>query len=191
MSNRAFVDPLKKLTVKPPSARRLELESQDVRADAVTNDILKLVTQEDYPKAAEHLKSFLELRPEYPQFKQRSERYISYAIDLVNGIKAKRNLAGVKQLASAKQQELYDKALAHFDDLRKTLKKVERIEHEVKLEDMRSTIWVVRAFGYCMLAILIFFFLLEVSQGVLEGANVVADDIISNAVDKLFDTLGI
>lgn len=193
MANRAFVDPLKKLQVEAPSAqpRRLEIAPNDIRAEQVTHSILKHVTQEDYPKAIEQLKAFLELRPEYPQFKVRSERYITYGIDLINGIKAKRNLAGVKQLASAKQQELYDKALDHFADLRKTLKKVERIEQEVKLEDIRSTIWVVKALGYCTFAILLLFFFIEISQGVLEGANIIADDVISDLVDKLFDSLGI
>ncbi len=195
MANRAFIDPLKKLGAAPPPSssqtRKLEVAREDVRAEMVTHNILKLVSAEDYPRAIEQLKAFLELRPEYPQFKARSERYITYGIDLINGIKAKRNLASVKQLASAKQQELYDKALAHFDDLRKTLKKVERIEHEVKLEDIKSTIWVVKALGYCVFAILLFFFVVEISQGVLEGANVVADDVISDLVDKLFNSLGI
>ncbi len=194
MANRAFLDPLKKMGGAPPSGmqvRKLEIASQDVRAEMVTHNILKLVSAEDYPHAIEQLKAFLELRPEYPQFKVRSERYITYSIDLINGIKAKRNLANVKQLASAKQQELYDKALGHFDDLRKTLKKIERIEHEVKLEDIKSTIWVVKALGYCVFAILLFFFFLELSQGVLEGANIVVDDVVSDLVDRLFNMLGI
>lgn len=194
MANRAYVDPLKNLAIEQPSAKqasRLEIAHREIRAESVTNSILKLVTTEDYPKAIEQLNFFLELRPDYPQFKVRSERYVTYAIDLVNGIKAKRNLAGVKQLASAKQQELYDKALAHFDDLRRTLKKVERIEREVKLEDIRSTIWVIKSLGYCTFAILLFFFAVEVSQGVLEGANVLADNYISDLVDKIFDSLGI
>lgn len=195
MANRAFVDPLKKMGAAQLTSgvqpRKLEIAQQDIRAEMVTHNILKLVSAEDYPRALEQLKAFLELRPEYPQFKVRSERYITYAVDLINGIKAKRNLAGVKQLASAKQQELYDKALGHFDDLRKTLKKVERIEHEVKLEDIKSTVWVVKALGYCIFAILLFLFAVEISQGVLEGANVVADDIISDLVDRLFNKLGI
>jgi hypothetical protein len=171
--------------------KKFDANAHEHRAEWLGQNILKAVSKEDYNAAAELIKKLDGLHPEYPQFKIKTERYVSYAIDLVNGIKNKRNLANVKQLASAKQKELYDRALSHFEDLKHTLKKVEHIEHEVRLDDIRSTIWVVKALVHCTLAILVFFFLLEFSNGVFQSATAVADDYVNQLVDKTFDYLGI
>jgi hypothetical protein len=91
----------------------------------------------------------------------------------------------------AKQQELFESALSHFDDLRVTLKKIEQIEAEVRLEDVRSTVWVVKAVVYSVSALLLVGFLLEISRGVLPAAEVVLESAASDGTNWLFDKVGI
>ena len=152
--------------------------------------ILSRIARENYDGAIEDLKSYIESKNEYPQFKVRSERYLNYAIDLVNAIRAKRSFPGVQHLSMSKQQELFDRAMEHFEDLKVTLKKVDAIEREVRLEDVRSTVMFVKAAIYCVFAIVILAFLLEASHGLLPTIGVVVDDTFGSLVNWLFDKAG-
>lgn len=153
--------------------------------------ILSNVASEHYQKALDELELYTNSHADYPQFKQRAERYLSYAGDLINAIRAKRSFPGMQHLSMSKQQELHDRAMTHFDDLKATLKKVEKIEAEVHLEDVRSTVWVVKAIVYCLFALLVLGFLLEVSRGLLPAANVVVDDAFGTFTNAIFDKLGL
>jgi hypothetical protein len=160
------------------------------KVDSFRHTILSLVADEDYANAIKELKLYIDSKPEFPQFKERSERYISYSIDLINGIRAKRSFPGIKQLAMSKQQELYDRAVHHFEDLNVTLRKVDQIDNEVRLEDIRSTVWVVKAVVHSTLAILVLAFLLEMSKGILGAAGVLADDLFGKITNTIFNYLG-
>jgi hypothetical protein len=74
--------------------------------------------------------------------------------------------------------------------LKATLRKVERIEAEVRLDDVRSTVWVVKASIYCIFALLVLGFLLELSRGVLPAATIVVDDAFGHVTNAVFDKLG-
>lgn len=159
--------------------------------DSLRRAVLTLVGEERYESAVEELRTCIDSKPEYPQFKVRCERYVDYAVGLVNGIKAKRSFPGVQMLAMAKQQELYERAMSHFNDLRVTLKKIEQIDHEVRLEDIRSTVWVVKAVVYSITAVLALAFLIEISRGVMGAANLVLEGAASDSTNWIFDKLGL
>lgn len=171
---------------------QMQASAKDVgQVDSFRHTILSYVASENYVRAVDELKNYTQVKKDYPQFKARASRYINYAIDLVNAIKAKRSFPGVQHLAMAKQQELYDRAMEHFEDLKATLKKIEQIDGEVRLEDVRSTVWVVKALIYCVFAILILAFLLEASRGVLPSVMILVDDMFGDLSNWLFDTLGL
>ena len=159
--------------------------------DSIRSIILSNVAAENYPLAITEIKRFAESKDEYPQFRVRSERYLSYACDLVNAIRAKRSFPGLQHLSMSKQQDLYDRAMSHFEDLKVTLKKVEQIEKEVVLDDVRSTVWVVKAIIFCVFAIFALGFFIELSRGVLPSANIVADDYFGQFTNFIFDKIGI
>jgi thiamine kinase-like enzyme len=158
--------------------------------DTMRHTIISLVANENYQRAIEELHKFVESKSDFPQFQEKTQRYIQYAVDLINATKAKRSFPGLQHLAMSKQQELFDRAMDHFDDLKLTLKKVEKIEKDAKLEDLRSTIWVIKAMIYCCFLLLAMAFLIEVSRGVLPAASIVVDDLFGTLTNKLFDLLG-
>ncbi len=151
------------------------------------NEILSHVTEERYEKAIQKVGLALESKPEYPEFKVRSEKYIRYSIELISAIQAKRNFPGWSALHTSKQKELFERALLHFEDLKATLEKIENIESEVRMEDNRSTVWVVWATCWCVSALLVFMVIVELTQGVFPSLNVVVDSATSSMVDLLFD----
>lgn len=155
--------------------------------DLVRNVILGHITEERYDIAIDALNNYLLSKPEYPEFKERSERYIRYSIELIHAIRTKRSFPGWNALNMSKQKELFEKALMHFEDLKLTLGKVDVIEREVRIEDVRSTVWVVQAFVYCVGALLFFAVLRELTGGVIPSANVVVESTSSEVVDFIFD----
>jgi len=171
---------------------KISLDKREMgRADTLRYNVLVFVVEENYDRAAHELKNFLEIDSAYPNFKRRIERYVNHAVDLVNAIKAKRRFPGVHSLTMAKQQEIVDKFHDHFHELQTVLKRIERIEKEIKVDDVRSTILVVRAVVNAAFAIAILAFFLEGSKGLIMDAVVVADDAVLSTTDFIFDKLGI
>jgi hypothetical protein len=171
-------------------SERMRASVRDGSANSVRAQILTMVANENYNKAVEELKAYAESKHEFPQFRVRAERYLAYAVDLIHAIKAKRSFPGLQHLSMSKQQELYDRAMEHFDDLKATLRKVDHIEREVKLDDVRSTVWVVKALIYSVFAVLVLAFMLELSRGVLPAATIVVDDVFGNIINFIFDKIG-
>lgn len=169
---------------------RMRASLNDGGRDGARSRVLSAVASENYEGAQAALSAYENSRDEYPQFKARTERYFSYARDLVNAIRAKRSFPGLQHLSMSKQQDLYDRAMTHFEDLKATLRKCEQIEAEVRLDDVRSTVWVVKALIYSVFAVLILGFLLELSRGVLPAASIVVDDAFGRLINILFDKLG-
>jgi hypothetical protein len=172
-------------------AAKMRASVQDAgHVDGLRATILSRVASENYDGAIDDIKSYIDAKSDYPQFKARAERYLNYAVDLVNAVKAKRSFPGMQHLSMSKQQELFDRAMEHFEDLKVTLKKVEQIETEVRLDDVRSTVWVIKAMVYCVFGLLVLAFLMEVSRGVLPSAAIVVDDTFGNAINFIFDKIG-
>ncbi len=185
---------ISKNTVRKPNKlkQKFQISVSDLgNPDSIKSNILTHVMAEDYQRAIDDLKEFAESKSDYPKFKVRTSRYINYCIDLVHGIKAKRSFPGIGSLAMSKQKELFEKAMRHVEDLKATLGKIEKIEKEVKLEDIRSTVWVIKAAVYCLFAFLVMAFLLEVSRGALPAAVSLVESYSGDATNWLFNTLGI
>ncbi len=160
------------------------------RPDSLRRNILQKVSGEHYQNAIDLLKEYKTIHPQFPDFIVHAERYLDYAVDLVNGIKAKRSFPGIANLPMNKQEELFTRAYDHFEDLKATLRRVEKAELEVRLVDRRSTIWVLQAFVHSTSAIVILGLILEVYRGTLGTAGVVIDDALEKITAIIFGYLG-
>lgn len=159
-------------------------------ADTLRYNVICFVVEENYEKAIDELRRFQAADSPYPGFQERIERYISHAVDLVNAIRAKRKFPGVHSLTMAKQQELNDRFHEHFNELQYVLKKIEKIQNELKLEDVRSTVIVLKAIINAAFAIAICAFLLEAFTGLGNTAWLVANDILEKTTAWIFHVIG-
>lgn len=167
--------------------RKLSAESDDLgKVDSLRYRVLNYVSGENYQKGIDLLIEAIDSHPEYPKFKPKSQRYLNYGVDLINGIKAKRSFPGMSNLPANKQEELFDRAAEHFDDLKVTLKRVERIELEVRIEDKRASIWIVKAFIYCSIAVASLGCFLEIQRGAMSSAMILIDDAFTKATNYIF-----
>lgn len=169
----------------------LGLEKTDFgKPDSLRYKVLHMVLQEGYDNAINELKNFTESDSEYPKFKEKVERYISHCVDLVYAIKAKRNFPGMSSLTRAKQQELMEKFKEHYKELQVMLRKIEKVESDLRIEDARSTIYVIRALWLASLSLVVIWFVTEVFRGLALTSTVVFDDLITKTTDFLFGLIG-
>ncbi|WP_413942650.1 hypothetical protein [Bdellovibrio sp. HCB-162] len=160
------------------------------KPDSLRFNILTWVLDERYDKAIEELKGFLEKPSEYPNFQSKITRYIHHGVDLIYAIKAKRSFPGINSLTRAKQQELREKFKEHFKELQYILKIVEKIHSDLRIQDVRSTIYVVRALWFAALGIVILAFWLDVFHGLAKTSYLVFDDIFGQVANFLAEKIG-
>jgi hypothetical protein len=153
-------------------------------------EILMKVIQENYGGALADLNELIHGPSEYPDFREKTERYVQHAIELVQAIKAKRNFAGMDSLTSAKQQELVDQFKSQIKVLQNTLKTVEKIQGDLRVQDVRTTIYVVQAFWYAMLSLTVFAFILDLFSGLLGTTLVAGDGFLSDIAHFIATKVG-
>ena len=160
------------------------------RPDSLRYNILTWVLAERYDKSIEELKDFLEKPSDYPNFKGKITRYIHHSIDLIYAIKAKRSFPGINSLTRAKQQELREKFKEHYKELQYILKIIEKIQGDLRIEDVRSTIYVVRAMWFAVVGVILLGFWLDIVHGLLTTSMVVFDDAFGRLANLLADKIG-
>lgn len=161
------------------------------RVDGLRYTILSLVVDGRYNAGCKELEEYVEAKTEFKAYQKRAQKYIRYCQDIIRAIETKRNFPGLSAMSLSKQQEIYDRVIVHFDELKKTLNRLERIEREYKLGDVRSTMWVVRVL--MNVTIFFFFFLLiaDFSGGISHSFEKVFDAITYDFTSKVVKLLNL
>lgn len=154
--------------------------------DTVRFNVLTFVVNEEYERAVHYLKDYLDRDSDYPNYRERIERYIHHAIDLVFAIKNKRNFPGMSLLGKSKQNELREKYRDHFYELKSVMKKIETCLEELRLNDIKSTTMIVRSFWLSAIAIFISAFLIEMFKGLGLTVMVVSEEYANKFIDFIF-----
>ena len=80
------------------------------------------------------------------------------------------------QLAVSKQQEIYEGIRSYVRLLKKQLKNVEGVEFSLRVDDVRSTVWVLKTSSYCVASIVGLQFLIEALTGYHQTFLIVTSD---------------
>lgn len=169
----------------------MESQRQDQgRMDSVRASILGAIVGERYDGAKAELTDYVEMRTNFPEFQFRANRYVQHCCDLIQAIQTKRNFPGLAALSLAKQQEIHEKVLEHFEELKQNLKHLERVEREFRLSDVRSTVWVLRTASQVVGAILAVAFLLDLKSGMFSSAIKVVDSTMDIASTWVVNLIG-
>lgn len=166
-------------------------ESELGRYGGLRRTILGFVVSERYDDAKEQLAGYVETKSiDYPSLGTRAEKFVKHGIELIQAIQTKRNFPGMGSLSLSKQQELNERVLTHFEELKQTLKTIERAEKEIQLSDHRSTAWVVRVFMHCLLVLLTVGFLISIKDGLWYSSVVVFEALVQDFATKVETLLG-
>lgn len=158
------------------------------KIDSLRHTILKSVVIGDYEGAERDLTRYITLKSHYPSFKSRTVQHFQHTSELLNAIRAKRNFPGLASMTVARQQEMLDNVTGHFDDLKNTLKHIERVAKDCALEDLRSTAWALRTICYTIIAVVGVSFLMDFNQS-LGQPMVAVYDSMATSLWKMFEHL--
>ncbi|MCB0391094.1 MAG: hypothetical protein KDD58_07380 [Bdellovibrionales bacterium] len=154
---------------------------------SLKHTVLNYVVEGDYNAAKSTLTDYIELQREYPNFFKRARAYIDHCFDVIQAIKSKRDFPGKHLLPMSKQQELMEKVVDHFEELKHYLNRIEIAQKDAKLEDLRSTVWVIKAFTYCLFIIVLVIFVRYAAMSILSSFDYVIDDTTNDIVNWFFD----
>ncbi len=170
---------------------KLGIEKTDFgKPDSLRYKVLTLVLQEAYDRAIAELREFGESESAYPKFKDKVSRFVAHCVDLVFAIKTKRNFPGMNSLTRAKQQELMEKFKEHYKELQFMLRKIEKVETDLRVEDARSTIYVIRALWIAALCLGLVWFITEIVRGMAITSTIVFEDLLDKGAAYLFELIG-
>ncbi|MCS6838814.1 MAG: hypothetical protein NZ480_08205 [Bdellovibrionaceae bacterium] len=129
--------------------KMLEVSREEMgRSDTLRYNVNYFLLEENYDRAIEEIEAYRSRDFDLPQYKEKINPYLNYAIDLIHAIRAKNGLFKNASLTRSKQQEIQLVVRGHYQDLQNTFKKIDQIRNQLQLEDMKSTIWVAQAFVF-------------------------------------------
>lgn len=134
------------------------------KIDSLKHAVLVAVANSEYEKALRDLDRYIESKAGYPSFAPRTDAFARHCRELINAIQVKRTLPGLASLTVSRQQEMLDHVVAHFEELKGTVKQIERIAKDCALDDLRSTVWVVRTVSYVAIAVFASAFMMDFSN---------------------------
>lgn len=147
--------------------------------------VLHCVMSKNYDEAFKEIEGYVSEKKDFPIFQTRTAPYVRHCKDLISAIRNKREFPALGALAVAKQKELFDKVIEHFDELKSVLKRIEAIGYEVQLDDIRSTTIFLKSFVYSTFAVIAVIFLLDL-QDLLLTYGVVMGNLAGSLTDLLF-----
>lgn len=161
------------------------------RMDGLRQVVLKLVVMGDYEKANLSLDNYITYKQDYPDFHPRVADMVRHSRELINAIRSKRNLPGLSLLTMAKQKEIMDHVVNHFNELKFTLKAIEKVAKDVSLSDIRSTVWLIQTCSYVVLAIVVTYFVLTFTSDIGGPFWVVFNDLTNMLFDSIANLVGL
>ena len=166
--------------------KKLEEHKPTGPISSLTKTVLNKVVTANYEMARKDLVSYIEHQGEKLNLTKRAKPYADHCEDIIFAIEAKRNFPGLSSLSKSKQQEISDRVLEHFEELKAYLGKIERVENEIKMNDVRSTVWVVQSLCFSVAIVLAVLFFKTDFASILDSLNRVADVMARQYYDTLF-----
>ena len=151
--------------------------------------VLQSVVAGQYEGAKEEVITYVNSKEDYPSFRPRISRYVSHSQDLIAAIESKRNFPGLSSLPVSKQQDIFEKVIDHFDELRQVLTRIEATSHEVRLNDIRSTVIFIKSVAWSMIGIVFLALILDLTNGLLSSADDMVNLVSTSLVESIFDFL--
>ncbi len=147
--------------------------------------VLGLVVESEYEEAGHLIDDYLESKRMFQMLQRRAAPHVTHSKDLINAIRLKRNFPNLSALPMSKQQEILDRAVGHFDELKITLRIIEHLTRDEVVKDLRSTVWVIKCVAYVVAAIVVANFVLEMSHGLQE----VCWRVFNDYTDRMFEVI--
>jgi hypothetical protein len=164
------------------------------RVDTFVNTILSFTAEAKYDIAIRELRIYQDIKNQLNVFKFRTERYFDHCEELIRAVQTKKSFPNFTQLPMSKQEEIHEMVHAHFDDLRRSLKQIQKVEADIQMDDVRSTVWVIKALVISVLVLSVIAIVGQAARTMVLPFKVMQDDAteaMTSGIDKFLNMLGL
>ena len=164
-----------------------QLEQKIQNISGIRRLILDHVIKEEYKKSKSEMTKYIEMKKDFTTFIIRTEPYTKHIVDVINTIKTKRQFLKIRGVINrSKQKEIYSSVLEHFDELKRFINKTMEVAKEEELNDLKSTVFVLKVLSLCIFGVFLISFLLIESISMLKSFYVIVDGIVHDTLGKIF-----
>lgn len=162
-------------------------ESISGRLDGLRYTILSLVVEGRYDTAIAEISFYANSEQKLHVFRTKAQRYLNHCEELIRAVESKIKFCQTKTITRSQKHQLYVMVMKHFHELTDSLKKIERIENDIRVNDLKSTVWVLKAFIMCT-GILIMFGMIREALMTMHDPFMV---VINDSVEFIFKLVGL
>lgn len=157
----------------------IDHQSEMVNGDTLAQVILSMLVDERFDSAISELNYYQKEKNEIPNFETRTKGYFKHCIEIVEKLKELANLPNFNNLRTAKQKEMREQMTALAKEVKDVLGRIEKVDYDLRVQDVRSTVWVLKTFSFCVLSLAFVTALVEALQQLSSPFTTVAEQIVA------------
>ena len=157
------------------------------RLDGLRHTILSLVVEGRYDTAIAEISFYANSEQKLQVFRIKAQRYLNHCEELIRAMESKIKFCQTRTITRSQKHQLYVMVMKHFHELTDSLKKIERIENDIRVTDLKSTVWVLKSFVMCAGLVIMFGLIREAYLTMNEPFMV----IINDSVHFIFSLVGL
>lgn len=162
-------------------------ESISGRLDGLRYTILSLVVEGRYDTAVAEISYYANSERKLEVFRSKAQRYLNHCEELIRAVESKIKFCQTRTITRSQKHQLYVMVIKHFQELTDSLKKIERIENDIRVTDLKSTVWVLKSFIMCLGFLIIFAMVREAYLTMKEPSLVIVND----SIEFIFRLVGL
>ncbi|PIT98636.1 MAG: hypothetical protein COT74_13090 [Bdellovibrionales bacterium CG10_big_fil_rev_8_21_14_0_10_45_34] len=120
------------------------------RVDSLKNSILSFVANSKYDVARRELKVYRSYKISVPGYIARTTQMYEQSEFIISQIEQLGRSKEKPSLPLAQKQRIQEKLLGLFESLKSYLGRIEQVENDLKVRDLRASAWVLRTFVICV-----------------------------------------
>ncbi|MCB0348018.1 MAG: hypothetical protein KDD37_04245 [Bdellovibrionales bacterium] len=131
--------------------------------DNLKATVLSLAKTGSFDLAKSELKFYQQQNMSTPGFEFRTKHYFAHCMELLDAIDNLKHIPNFESLRAAQQKQIRERIMVYGQDLSSILGRIDKVTNDLKIQDIRSTMWVLRTATFCVAGII---FMLAMIEGV-------------------------
>lgn len=146
--------------VEPAVVSQIKIEAPFVSSissygESLKKMILTLASTGNFEGAKKELEFYEKAGRNTPGFQKRTEHYFRHCLELLDGIENLKHFPNFDNLRAAQQKQIRERIQTYAADLSSILGRIDKVSNDLKIQDVRSTLWVIRSLTFCSISILL------------------------------------
>lgn len=146
-------------------------------SDSLKSTVLSLAKSGSFESAKQELKFYQQQNMRTPGFEFRTKHYFAHCSELLDAIHNLKHIPNFDSLRAAQQKQIRERIMVYGHDLSSILGRIDKVTNDLKIQDIRSTMWVMRTATLCFAAVVFMLAMTEALHTVGSPITTVANQI--------------